>query len=149
LHDDEGQKIRDIGREYGSTTGRPRRCGWIDLPALKYAIMINGVTQLFMMKADVLNSFETIKACTDYKTGENISDHVPYDLCSTPVEPVWKSLKGWNTSTDNLKDFNQIPSELADYLVFLEQELNVPISMVSIGPNRTETLMKQEILEKI
>ena len=149
LHDAEGQKIRDIGREYGSTTGRPRRCGWIDLPALKYAIMINGVTQLFMMKADVLNSFEVIKACTDYKIDGKLSDQVPYDLCSTPVEPIWKSIKGWNTDTTNLKDFDKIPVPLADYLTFLEGELNVPISMVSIGPNRTETLMKPEILEKI
>ena len=102
-----------------------------------------------MMKADVLNSFEVIKACTDYKIDGNLSDQVPYDLCSTPVEPVWKSIKGWNTDTTNLKDFDKIPLPLADYLTFLERELKVPISMVSIGPNRTETLMKPEILEKI
>lgn len=148
LNDEEGQKIRDIGREYGSTTGRPRRCGWIDLPALKYAIMINGVTQLFMMKADVLNSFENIKACTDYKTNQGLTDQVPYDLCTTPVEPVWKTIKGWNCSTDNLKDFEKIPSELSDYLSFLESELNVPISLVSIGPERNQTLMKKTILER-
>lgn len=149
LNDDEGQKIRDIGREYGSTTGRPRRCGWIDLPALKYAIMINGVTQLFMMKADVLNSFEIIKACTDYKTSEGVSNKLPYDLCATKVEPVWMSLKGWNKDTSDLTDFEQIPQELSDYLRFLENELKVPISLVSIGPGRTETLMKKEILERV
>lgn len=142
LDDAEGQKIRDIGREYGSTTGRPRRCGWIDLPALKYAIMLNGVTQLFMMKADVLNSFEYIKACTEYKTDEGTTDQLPYDLCTTTVQPVWKSIKGWNCETTDLKDFDKIPKELSDYLTFLEAELNVPISIVSIGPNRNETLVK-------
>jgi adenylosuccinate synthase len=148
LDNEEGQKMRDIGKEYGATTGRPRRCGWIDLPALKYAIMINGVTQLFMMKADVLNSYEIIKACTDYKTAEGTSNQLPYDLCTTQVDPVWISLKGWNCDTAPLKDFENIPKELSDYLRFLESQLNVPISMVSIGPGRTETLMKKEILER-
>lgn len=149
LNDAEGQKIRDIGKEYGSTTGRPRRCGWIDLPALKYAIMINGVSQLFMMKADVLNSFETIKACTAYKTSSGTSDVLPYDLCTTQVEPIWENIKGWNSDTAHLKDFQDIPQDLSNYLTFLEGELHVPISLVSIGPGRTETLMKKDILERV
>jgi adenylosuccinate synthase len=95
-----------------------------------------------MMKADVLNSFEYIKACTEYKTSDGVSDQLPYDLCSTPVIPVWESIKGWNQDTSDLKDFDQIPKELADYLHFLESKLNVPISIVSIGPNRNETLVK-------
>ena len=116
LNDDTGQKMRDIGHEYGATTGRERRCGWIDLPALKYAIMINGVTELCMMKADVLDSFEEIKVCTHYKINGEEFDYFPFEIGKD--DSVYKSLKGWNTDITNLVDQNNLPKELLDYIHF-------------------------------
>ena len=139
LKDDTGQKMRDIGHEYGATTGRERRCGWIDLPALKYAIMINGVTELCMMKADVLDSFEEIKVCTHYKINGEEFDYFPFEIGKDTI-PVYKSLKGWNTDITNLIDQNNLPKELLDYIHFLEAELEVPIKIVSVGPNRSATI---------
>ena len=139
LNDDTGQKMRDIGHEYGATTGRERRCGWIDLPALKYAIMINGVTELCMMKADVLDSFEEIKVCTHYKINGEEFDYFPFEI-GKETTPVYKSLKGWNTDITNLVDQNNLPKELLDYIHFLEAELEVPIKIVSVGPNRSATI---------
>ena len=139
LNDDIGQKMRDIGHEYGATTGRERRCGWIDLPALKYAIMINGVTELCMMKADVLDSFEEIKVCTHYKINGEEFDYFPFEIGKDTI-PVYKSLKGWNTVITNLIDQNSLPKELLDYIHFLEAELEVPIKIVSVGPNRSATI---------
>ena len=139
LNDDIGQKMRDIGHEYGATTGRERRCGWIDLPALKYAIMINGVTELCMMKADVLDSFEEIKVCTHYKINGEEFDYFPFEIGKDTI-PVYKSLKGWNTDITNLIDQNNLPKELLDYIHFLEAELEVPIKIVSVGPNRSATI---------
>ncbi len=142
LIDEEGDLMRKEGNEFGSTTGRPRRCGWIDLPSLKYSIMINGVTQLLMMKADVLSVFPTIMVCTHYKLSDGtITDMVPYEVVKEKIIPVYKELKGWSVS---LKGFTKenLPFELVQYIKFLETELNVPITLVSTGPDRTETILR-------
>ena len=141
LKDEVGEKMRQIGHEFGATTGRERRCGWIDLPALKYAIMINGVTELSMMKADVLDSFEDIFVCTHYlQDGEKI-DFFPFEL-SNSTQPILKKIKGWNTDITMCKDEDSFPNELSEYIKFLEQELDIPISIVSVGPNRSETIIR-------
>ncbi|MTI19782.1 adenylosuccinate synthase [Fulvivirga sp. RKSG066] len=147
LFDADGEQMQNVGREFGATTGRARRCGWIDLPALKYAIMINGVTQLFMMKADVLNGFEKIKVCTHYKleNGEQ-TDIFPYEIVDQKIEPVYKELSGWNTSLENCSDYDSLPEELKQYVKFLENELHTPINIISVGPDRTETIMRNQIL---
>ena len=141
LFDEVGEKIGLIGKEFGATTGRERRCGWIDLPALKYAIMINGVTELCMMKADVLDSFEEIKVCTHYKINGEEFDYFPFEIGKDTI-PIYKSLKGWNTDITNLIDQNNLPKELLDYIHFLEAELEVPIKIVSVGPNRSATIKR-------
>jgi len=143
LFDEAGELMRKEGNEFGSTTGRPRRCGWIDLPALKYSIMINGVTQLFMMKADVLNLFEEIKICTHYqlKNGE-ILGRLPFEMVNENILPVFKTIKGWNCSLAEVTTYEQFPVELRDYVTFLEKELNTPIKMVSVGPDRKQTILK-------
>ncbi len=140
LLDEDGEKMRKQGNEFGSTTGRPRRCGWIDLPALKYSIMINGVTQLLMMKADVLNVFPTIKICTKYqlKNGE-ITEFLPYELVNEKITPVYTEIKGWSVPLAGGSEKN-IPIELSTYISFLERELKVPITLVSTGPDRTQTI---------
>lgn len=143
LFDEVGQAMRKEGNEFGSTTGRPRRCGWIDLPALRYSIMINGVTQLFMMKADVLNIFKEIQVCTHYKLADGaIVDRLAYELNTAEVEPVYKTLPGWNVSLDEVGSYEQFPNELKDYVSFLEKELGVPIKMVSVGPDRNQTILR-------
>ena len=144
LDDEVGEKIRKDGNEFGATTGRPRRCGWIDLPALKYAIMINGVTQLSMMKVDVLDKFDEIKVCTHYKLKNgSTTDALPFDLCDDDFTPVYTAMKGWNTDTSKITDYKLLPEELHDYVEFLEEELKVPISIVSVGPNRTQTMFRK------
>jgi adenylosuccinate synthase len=145
LIDAQGELMRKEGNEFGSTTGRPRRCGWIDLPSLKYSIMINGVTQLLMMKADVLNIFPTIKVCTHYKLNDgSITDMVPYEIVSEKITPIYTELKGWNTSLSNISQ-DAMPVELSNYIELLERELNVPITLISTGPNRTQTVHRQII----
>lgn len=140
LLDKDGEKMRKAGNEFGSTTGRPRRCGWIDLPALKYSIMINGVTKLLMMKADVLDDFPTIKACTSYKLANGtVTDSLPYELVNEKIIPVYKELKGWNTSLQNITKEN-MPEELSAYVSFLQKELEVPITLISTGPDRLQTI---------
>jgi adenylosuccinate synthase len=146
LFDEDGKNLAEVGHEFGATTGRPRRCGWIDLPALKYAIMINGVTQLIMMKADVLDGFDTIKVCTHYDIGGERIDYMPYDIVTTEAKPVYKEIKGWKTDLTKLSSIEEIPTELNDYVEYLEQELNVPIRIVSVGPDRTQTLMRESVL---
>ena len=143
LLDSTGEAMRKEGNEFGSTTGRPRRCGWLDLPALKYSIMINGVTQLFMMKADVLNIFEEIKVCTAYElpSGEQI-EKLPFEINELDAKPVYKTMKGWHCSLADVKTYEEFPAPLKEYVTFLEQELNVPIKLVSIGPDRTQTIMR-------
>lgn len=147
LFDDDGKEMQREGNEFGATTGRPRRCGWLDLPALKYAIMINGVTQLFMMKADVLSIFKNIKVCTHYKHPDGrVSDVFPYEIVEETVEPVYKELPGWYTSLDKIDEFDALPAELKGYIQYLEEELKVPISIISIGPDRTQTIIRNGVL---
>uniref|UniRef100_UPI00404779AE adenylosuccinate synthase n=1 Tax=Algoriphagus sp. TaxID=1872435 RepID=UPI00404779AE len=143
LMDSTGEEMRKEGNEFGSTTGRPRRCGWLDLPALKYSIMINGVTQLFMMKADVLNIFEEIKVCTAYElpSGEQI-EKLPFEINELDIKPVYKTMKGWYCSLDGVSTYDEFPVALKDYVTYLEMELQVPIKLVSIGPDRTQTILR-------
>ena len=142
LLDDQGDLMRKEGNEFGSTTGRPSRCGWIDIPALKYSIMINGVTQLLMMKADVLSAFPVIKVCTHYQLNDGaITDMIPYEVVKEKIIPVYKELKGWNVSLKDATKEN-LPSELVDYINFLETTLDVPITLVSTGPDRTQTILR-------
>ena len=143
LFDATGEAMRKEGNEFGSTTGRPRRCGWLDLPALKYSIMINGVTELFMMKADVLNIFEEINICTHYElpTGEKV-DKLMFEITDMDVKPVYKQMKGWYCSLANVRSYDEFPVELKDYVSYLEEELKVPIKLVSVGPDRVQTIMR-------
>ena len=142
LHDEVGAKIRDIGHEYGAVTGRERRCGWIDLVALRYTIMLNGVTQLIMMKSDVLDGFETIKACDSYKVNGVETRDFPYSI-DEGVEPVYTELKGWNTDMTKIQSEDEFPQEFKDYIAFLEEKLNVPITIVSVGPDRLQTIERK------
>ena len=136
-----GEKIRQVGNEFGATTGRERRCGWIDLPALKYAIMINGVTELAMMKSDVLDHFDEIKVCTHYiQDGEKI-DYFPFELDDS-TKPVYHSVKGWNEDLASVRDEKDFPEALKNYISYLEKELETPISIVSVGPKRSETIIR-------
>jgi len=141
LNDATGQKLRDVGHEYGSTTGRPRRCGWLDLVALKYAIMINGVTELIMMKADVLDDFTAISICTKYKIGGVLTEDFPYELDDT-VEPIYDSVPGWKQPLTGVTSEDKFPKELSNYIAYLESELQVPISIVSVGPDRSQTIVR-------
>lgn len=145
LDNEIGENIRQIGHEFGATTGRDRRCGWIDLPALKYAIMVNGATQLSMMKADVLDSFDTIEVCTHYDIDGELFDYFPYDINSLNIKPVYKKVKGWNKDLTGLTDMADAPKEFIDYIEYLEGELNVPITIVSVGPDRKQTLERAAV----
>jgi adenylosuccinate synthase len=142
LEDEVGQKLRDEGNEYGSTTGRPRRCGWLDLVALKYAVMINGVTALIMTKADVLDTFKSIKIATSYKVNGVETQIMPYEF-DAEIEPVYREFKGWNTSLASLRAENDFPAELADYIKFIEVETGVPVKIVSVGPDREATIVRK------
>lgn len=145
LHDEVGERLREKGHEFGATTGRPRRCGWIDLPALKYAIMINGVTQLCMTKADVLSEFESIKVCTHYKYNGETIDYLPFDICGDQVIPVYKEFKGWDKDLTGVSSLDELPTELNEYIAYLEKELNTPITFISVGPDRKQTLIKEKV----
>lgn len=137
-----GERLREKGKEFGATTGRPRRCGWLDLPVLKYSVMLNGVTQLFMTKADVLTGFETIKVCTGYRIGSNDTNHLPYSL-EEISEPLYTELKGWETDITSVTSIHDIPSELENYMRFIEKETEVPVTLVSVGPNREQILSRK------
>ncbi len=140
LFDEDGATMSKVGNEFGATTGRPRRCGWLDLVALKYAIRINGVTALMMMKSDVLSGFESIKVCTAYRyRGETIS-HLPYNIESDNVTPIYTELKGWKKDLTQMTSVSEFPDPLNKYIDFLEKELEVPIEIVSVGPDRTQTI---------
>lgn len=141
LFDEVGDKIRDLGHEYGAVTGRKRRCGWIDLVALKYAVMIDGVTKLIMMKSDVLDDFDTIKACVSYKVNGEVIDHFPFDI-SEGVEPVYVEIPGWKTPMSKMQSEDEFPEEFNNYLSFLEEELGVPVKIVSVGPDREQTIVR-------
>jgi len=140
LFDETGDNIRALGHEYGAVTGRERRCGWIDLVALKYAIMVNGVTKLIMMKSDVLDGFDTIKACVAYKKNGEVIDYFPYNI-ENGVEPVYKELPGWKTDMTGFTSEEQFPQAFKDYIAFLEAELETPITIISIGPDRAQTII--------
>ena len=142
LFDDYGQLLRDNGREYGSVTGRPRRCAWIDLVALRYTVMLNGVTKLVMMKSDVLDSFETIKTCVAYRINGKETEELPFDI-TEGIEPVWVELPGWKTDMTKMQSEDEFPEEFNNYLTFLEEELGVPIAIVSVGPDRAQTIIRQ------
>jgi len=140
LLDETGEQMRQEGREFGSTTGRARRCGWVDLPQLKYAIMINGVTELCIMKADVLGIFEQIDVCTHYRINGETIDYFPYDTDGLQIEPVYQSFPGWKKDLTGLGNYEDSPQELKSYIQFLEQALEVPVHVVSVGPDRQQTL---------
>jgi len=139
LLNEEGEKLRDIGKEYGATTGRPRRCGWLDLVALKYSLMLNGVTQLIMTKTDVLDSFNVIKVVTAYSINGELTDQMPYDL-DADVKPVFTEMAGWNTDLTGIRSKEQFPRELKEYIIFLEKELKVPVRYVGVGPDREQII---------
>jgi adenylosuccinate synthase len=141
LFDETGDQMRKIGFEFGSVTGRPRRCGWIDLVALKYAVMINGVTQLIMMKSDVMDTFDTIKACVAYKIDGQETEQFPFDL-NDGAEPVYVEMPGWKTDMTKMQSEDEFPEEFNAYLSFLEEELEVPIKIVSVGPDRAQTIVR-------
>ncbi len=143
LHDEVGQKLRDAGHEYGSTTGRPRRCGWLDLVALKYSIMLNGVTELIMMKADVLDTFETINVCVGYEINGEVVEKFPYEL-NDSVKPVYVELPGWECDLTKLTNQNEFPEEFNNYINFIEDEVGIPITIASVGPNRDQTIILEE-----
>jgi adenylosuccinate synthase len=139
LFDEDGQNMRSVGREYGSTTGRPRRCGWLDLVALKYSIMLNGVTELIMMKADVLDQFETIKICVGYEINGEITEKFPFEL-NDSVKPEYVELPGWLSDLTQLTNQDEFPEEFNNYINFIEEQVGVPISIASVGPNRAQTI---------
>ncbi|RVT99937.1 adenylosuccinate synthase [Mucilaginibacter limnophilus] len=141
LNDETGEELRRVGHEFGATTGRPRRTGWIDLPALKYAIMLNGVTQLVMTKADVLSGFDKIYACTHYDYAGETIDYMPYDICTIEPKPILKEIDGWNEDLTGITELNEIPAKLSAYMEFLEAELGVPVKYLSVGPDRKQTLV--------
>lgn len=142
LDNEVGEKMRKIGSEFGATTGRPRRCGWLDLPALKYTCMINGVTDLNIMKLDILSEFDTIKVCVGYNVGGEIyKDTIPFDV-SVDIEPIYIEMKGWNIDITECKEFDKLPQEAKDYIAFIQLETNVPITRVSVGPDRLQTIMR-------
>lgn len=142
LFDDIGETMGRVGNEFGATTGRPRRCGWLDLVALRYACQINGVTQLIMMKGDVLSGFKTIKVCTAYNYKGQVIEHLPYNIEEQNVTPIYTELKGWNEDLTGLTEASKMPKALNDYIAFLEKELEIPITIVSVGPDRTQTIIR-------
>ena len=144
LFDETGKKIRDIGHEYGAVTGRERRCGWIDLVALRYAIMINGVTQLIMMKSDVLDDFDTIKACVAYEIDGVRTEEFPYTVEDDRITPVYVELPGWKTDMTAMKSEDEFPEAFRNYIAFLEEQLQTPITIVSIGPDREQTILRKK-----
>ncbi len=142
LDNEVGERMRKEGNEFGSTTGRARRCGWLDIPALRYACRLNGITELYMMKADILSIFEEIQVCTHYKINGFQTDEMPYDLLDGKVEPVYTTLQGWNTDLTQIRTIEAFPKELSDYIAFIEKELEVPITYVSVGPDREQTIVR-------
>ena len=142
LFDDFGKKMSKIGNEFGSTTGRSRRCGWLDLVALKYSIRINGVSQLMIMKGDVLSGFDHIKVCTSYKTKNGIISHFPFSINDDEIKPEYIKIDGWKEDLTKMKDENNFPLNFKKYISFLEKELKVPIKIISVGPDREQTILR-------
>ncbi len=146
LHDEVGERLRREGGEFGATTGRPRRCGWLDLVQLRYTVMLNGVTQLVVTKIDVLNTFEHIRAATHYRIDGQLTQRMPFDLCQTAVEPVWADFAGWQQSLERVSQYDEFPPEARAYLTAIEQELKVPVAMVSTGPERHRLVLREPAL---
>lgn len=142
LEDEVGHLMADRGHEFGAVTGRPRRCGWIDLVALRYTIMLSGVTHLIMMKSDVLDTLSTIKACVAYRIGDKEYKHMPYSL-DADIEPIYQELPGWQTPLDGCRSEQDLPDAFRHYVAFLEAQLRVPISIISVGPDRSQTIMRK------
>ncbi len=142
LFDSYGERMSKVGNEFGATTGRPRRCGWLDLVALKYACKINGVTKLMMMKTDVLSGFDKVLVCTKYNYKGELIENLPYDLSDKTLEPIYQEFSGWSENLRNLESIDELPENLNKYIQFLENELNIPIVIVSVGPDRKETLFR-------
>ena len=142
LFDSYGERMSKVGNEFGATTGRPRRCGWLDLVALKYAFKINGVTKLMMMKTDVLSGFDKVLVCTKYNYKGELIENLPYDLSDKTLEPIYQEFSGWSEDLRNLESIDELPENLNKYIQFLENELNIPIVIVSVGPDRKETLFR-------
>jgi adenylosuccinate synthase len=142
LFDEVGEKMAKIGNEFGSVTGRARRCGWLDLVALKYSCQINGVTELMMMKGDVLSGFDKIMVCTGYKYKGEVITHFPYNIEPENLEPIYIGFDGWTEDITKVKDFENLPDELKEYIEFIEKELETPIKIISVGPDRTQTILR-------
>ena len=142
LFDETGATMAKVGNEFGSVTGRARRCGWLDLVALKYAVQVNGVTQLYMMKGDVLSGFDNLMVCTAYKYKGQEIKHLPYNIEPENVEPVYVEKKGWKADLTGMTSYDELPAELKEYIEFIEKELEVPIKVISVGPDRTQTIIK-------
>ena len=142
LFDNIGKRIAKIGKEFGSTTGRARRCGWLDLVALKYAIQINGVTQLMMMKGDVLSGLDSIKVCNQYKTERGLIDHFPFDINLESISAEYTELIGWEEDLTQINSIDKLPKNFVNYIHFLERELKTPIKIISVGPDRKQTILK-------
>ncbi len=145
LFDDTGKNLQKKGHEFGATTGRARRCGWLDLPALKYSIMLNGVTELMMMKADVLSGFDKIQVATHYLINNTKTKHLPFNFEDENISPVYKTFPGWEMPLDSIKSFEDLPENLKQYILFIEKEVGVPITIISVGPDRTQTIIRNKI----
>ena len=141
LFDETGKELARIGHEFGAVTGRPRRCGWLDLVALKYAVMVDGVTGLIMMKSDVMDDFDVVKVATAYKVGGEVVDHLPYEL-NDEIEPVYTEFKGWKTKISGVRRYEDFPAEFKTYVEFIEHETGVPVKIISVGPDREETIVR-------
>ena len=141
LFDEVGEELRRIGHEFGAVTGRPRRCGWLDLVALKYAVMVDGVTQLIMMKSDVMNDFDTIKVATAYRVDGELVDYFPYEVTGN-VEPVYTEFKGWKSDICKVRCYEDFPAEFKAYVEFIEKQTGVPVKIISVGPDRDETIIR-------
>jgi adenylosuccinate synthase len=144
LFDETGDILRKKGNEFGSTTGRPRRCGWLDMPALEYAIMLNGVTELVMMKADVMDELETIRVATAYKQANQVIDYVPFEACNQTLEPIYTDLPGWQKSLSNINSLDEVPGAFEQYIQYIENKAKIPITIVSTGPDRSETWYRKD-----
>jgi len=144
LFDEDGATMSRVGQEFGATTGRPRRCGWLDLVALRYACQVNGVTQLMMMKGDVLSGFKKLKVCTAYNYKGDVIAHFPYNIDPENVQPIYTEFNGWNEDLTKMSEAGQLPKELNTYIEFLEKELEIPITIVSVGPDRKQTIFRNK-----
>ncbi len=142
LFDETGETLRKIGHEFGATTGRPRRCGWLDMVALKYTVMMNGATSLIMMKSDVLDTFDTIKVCVGYELNGESINYFPFEASDDNIKPIYREFKGWKTDITGCRTYDELPQELKDYISFIEAETGIPVGVVSVGPNRDETIIR-------